>query len=112
MSYLLEPVGLDRDDNDVYLALVVRPSASIEVLAEATTLPADGVEAALARLADEGLVIRDEFASPRYRAISPDEAIPALITRRRSQLLVAASPEEALEKLDEAAAAATQGMVW
>jgi uncharacterized protein (TIGR00730 family) len=32
--------------------------------------------------------------------------------QRRSQLLVAASPEEALEKLDEAAAAATQGMVW
>jgi uncharacterized protein (TIGR00730 family) len=35
-----------------------------------------------------------------------------LSARRRSQLLVAASPEEALEKLDEAAAAATQGMVW
>jgi len=31
---------------------------------------------------------------------------------RRSQLLVAATPEEALELLDEAAAAATQGMVW
>jgi uncharacterized protein (TIGR00730 family) len=32
--------------------------------------------------------------------------------RRRKQLLVAATPEEALELLDEAAAAATQGMVW
>jgi uncharacterized protein (TIGR00730 family) len=32
--------------------------------------------------------------------------------RRRRQLLVAATPEEALELLDEAAAAATQGMVW
>ena len=31
---------------------------------------------------------------------------------RRKQLLVAASPEEALEMLDEAAARATQGMVW
>jgi uncharacterized protein (TIGR00730 family) len=31
---------------------------------------------------------------------------------RRRQLLVAETPEEALEKLDEAAAAATQGMVW
>jgi len=31
---------------------------------------------------------------------------------RRRQLLVADTPEEALEKLDEAAAAATQGMVW
>ena len=31
---------------------------------------------------------------------------------RRAQLLVAETPEEALELLDEAAARATQGMVW
>ena len=31
---------------------------------------------------------------------------------RRRQLLVAATPEEALEALDDAAARATQGMVW
>lgn len=31
---------------------------------------------------------------------------------RRKQLLVAATPEEALDLLDEAAARATQGMVW
>jgi uncharacterized protein (TIGR00730 family) len=35
-----------------------------------------------------------------------------LSAQRRTQLLVAETPEEALEKLDEAAAAATQGMVW
>jgi uncharacterized protein (TIGR00730 family) len=35
-----------------------------------------------------------------------------LSARRRNQLLVAATPDEALELLDEAAAAATQGMVW
>ena len=35
-----------------------------------------------------------------------------LSAQRRGQLLVAATPEEGLEKLDEAAAAATQGMVW
>jgi uncharacterized protein (TIGR00730 family) len=32
--------------------------------------------------------------------------------RRREQLLVARSPEEALQLLDDAAACATQGMVW
>jgi uncharacterized protein (TIGR00730 family) len=32
--------------------------------------------------------------------------------QRRAQLLVAATPDEALKLLDEAAAAATQGMVW
>jgi uncharacterized protein (TIGR00730 family) len=32
--------------------------------------------------------------------------------QRRDQLLVASTPDEALKLLDEAAAAATQGMVW
>lgn len=35
-----------------------------------------------------------------------------LSQQRRRQLLVASTPDEALELLDEAAAAATQGMVW
>ena len=35
-----------------------------------------------------------------------------LSTQRRSQLLVAETPEQALEMLDEAAADATQGMIW
>jgi uncharacterized protein (TIGR00730 family) len=35
-----------------------------------------------------------------------------LSQRRRAQLLVATSPDQALERLDGAAAAATQGMVW
>ena len=35
-----------------------------------------------------------------------------LSQQRRDQLLVAATPDKALEYLDEAAAAATQGMIW
>ena len=35
-----------------------------------------------------------------------------LSASRRAQLLVAATPDEALNLLDEAAASATQGMVW
>lgn len=35
-----------------------------------------------------------------------------LSQQRRSQLIVATEPRQALELLDEAAAAATQGMVW
>jgi len=35
-----------------------------------------------------------------------------LSRQRRDQLLVASTPEQALDLLDEAAAAATQGMVW
>jgi len=35
-----------------------------------------------------------------------------LSAKRRSQLLVADTAKQALEMLDEAAAAATQGIVW
>jgi uncharacterized protein (TIGR00730 family) len=35
-----------------------------------------------------------------------------LSKQRRAQLLIAQTPDEAVELLDEAAAAATQGMVW
>ena len=35
-----------------------------------------------------------------------------LSAQRRGQLLIASTPEQALDLLDEAAAAATQGMVW
>lgn len=35
-----------------------------------------------------------------------------LSAKRRGQLLVATTPDEALEMLDDSAAAATQGMVW
>ena len=35
-----------------------------------------------------------------------------LSASRRRQLLVATTPEDALNLLDEAAASATQGMVW
>ncbi len=111
MAHLLEPVGLGPDDNDVYLALVVRPSASITVLAEATALPVDVVEAALARLADDGLVVRDEFAAPRYRAVSPDEAVPVLIARRRSQLVDLQAAVDAIAETARTAAADEQPAV-
>lgn len=87
MPYLLEPVGMGPDDNDVYLALVARPPATAAALAEVTALPAAVVEAALRRLADAGLAVRDVNDGPRYRAISPDEAVPPLIARRRHELL-------------------------
>ena len=45
-----------------------------------------------------------------FAAISPRSGF--LSPQRRSQLLIAQTPDEALELLDEAAAAATQGMVW
>ncbi len=87
MPYLLEPVGLGPDDNDVYLALVARPPATAAALAEATGHPVASVEAALQRLADAGLTVRDVHDGPRHRAISPDEAVPPLIARRRGELL-------------------------
>jgi uncharacterized protein (TIGR00730 family) len=54
----------------------------------------------------------DGFWDGMIRFIDHATTSGFLSERRRSQLLVAETPEEALEMLDEAATAATQGMVW
>lgn len=54
----------------------------------------------------------DGFWDGLIRFIDHATASGFLSESRRKQLLVANSPQEALELLDEAAAAATQGMVW
>jgi uncharacterized protein (TIGR00730 family) len=54
----------------------------------------------------------DGFWDGMIQFIDHATASGFLSAQRRSQLLVAATPEEALDLLDEAAAAATQGMVW
>jgi uncharacterized protein (TIGR00730 family) len=54
----------------------------------------------------------DGFWDRMIQFIDHATASGFLSAQRRSQLLVAEAPEQALELLDEAAAAATQGMVW
>ena len=54
----------------------------------------------------------DGFWDGMIRFIDHATTSGFLSERRRSQLLVAETPAEALEMLDEAATAATQGMVW
>jgi hypothetical protein len=52
------------------------------------------------------------FWDPMIQFIDHATASGFLSQSRRRQLLVASSPEEALNLLDEAAGRATQGMVW
>lgn len=87
MSHLLAPVGLGATDTDVYLALVRAGTAEVAEIAEALDVAGPAVEAALGRLVTHELALRDGFGPSAYRALSPDEALPLLIARRRRELV-------------------------
>ncbi|RKT56181.1 helix-turn-helix transcriptional regulator [Saccharothrix australiensis] len=84
--FLLEPVGLGQRDNDVYLALLELRRATAGQLAEHVGEPLPEVRAALADLVGAGLVHQLGHAPASYLVVAPDEALAALIQRRRGDL--------------------------
>ncbi|MEU6152040.1 helix-turn-helix domain-containing protein [Actinosynnema sp. NPDC047251] len=84
--FLLEPVGLGRRDNDVYLALLeLRRATAVELAEHVGESPA-AVRACLATLVGAGLVHQLGYAPAAYLIVAPDEALAALIQRRRGDL--------------------------
>lgn len=86
MPYLLEPVGVCRTDNDVYVGLLDAPSSSPAQLASRLELPEETIRAALSSLGASGLVHLLGQADDAWVAVPPDVAIPLLIQRQRSAL--------------------------
>jgi len=84
--FLLEPVGLGQRDNDVYLALLELRRATVAQLAEHGGRPPAEVRAALAVLLGAGLVHQLGHAPAVYLVVAPEEALAALIQRRRGDL--------------------------
>ncbi|MGW7428903.1 helix-turn-helix transcriptional regulator [Streptomyces sp. NPDC054861] len=84
--FSLEPVGLGQLENDAYLALLDLKRATTEGLAESTGCSPAELRPAVRRLLDHGLVQQIGFTPPLYALIAPDEALPALISRRRGDL--------------------------
>ncbi|WP_433262120.1 helix-turn-helix domain-containing protein [Actinosynnema sp. CS-041913] len=84
--FLLEPVGLGQRDNDVYLALLELRRATVAHLAEHVGESQAEVRAALAVLLGAGLVHQLGYAPAVYMVVAPDEALAALIQRRRGDL--------------------------
>ncbi|HSV38317.1 MAG TPA: helix-turn-helix domain-containing protein [Nocardioidaceae bacterium] len=86
MPYLLEPVGLCRTDNDVYVELLDAPSSSPSDLLKRLELPEETIRASLTSLCGAGLVHLLSAASDSYVAVPPEVAVPLLIQRQRSAL--------------------------
>ncbi|MET9420087.1 MULTISPECIES: helix-turn-helix domain-containing protein [unclassified Streptomyces] len=84
--HLLEPVGLGRLENDVYLALLDLKRATAEELAQSIGCSPAELRPALRGLLDHGLVQQLGFIPALYALVAPDEALPALISRRRGDL--------------------------
>ncbi|MEU0374377.1 helix-turn-helix domain-containing protein [Streptomyces sp. NPDC006283] len=84
--FLLEPVGLGRLENDAYLALLDLNRATAEELAESVGCSPAELRPAVRGLLDHGLVQQLGFTPALYALVAPDEALPALISRRRGDL--------------------------
>ncbi|GGS43782.1 helix-turn-helix transcriptional regulator [Actinokineospora fastidiosa] len=82
--FLLEPVGLGRAENDVYLALLDAHRATVDELAARVGGSGPAVLATLARLSATGLVNR--VGPAEYMAVSPEVSVAALVRRRKSDL--------------------------
>lgn len=82
--FLLEPIGLGRAENDVYLALLDGPRASATQLAERLGDSEPAVLAAVDRLLAAGLV--QYVGRHEYAAVSPEVSVAALVQRRQSEL--------------------------
>ncbi|WP_418960423.1 helix-turn-helix transcriptional regulator [Streptomyces tritici] len=84
--FLLEPVGLGRIESDTYVALLDLKRADEGQLAASTGVSLTDMRRAIRRLLDDGLVQQLGFEPARYAPVAPDEALAALITRRRGDL--------------------------
>lgn len=95
-DYLLQPLGLSRCTNDVYLALLRARDASARTVAGLVGLDERSAVAELDRLVALGLVNQLGHGEAPYAAVPPDTAVPILIQQRRAELTSLQSSVDAL----------------
>jgi sugar-specific transcriptional regulator TrmB len=83
---MLEPLGVSREAESVYLALLDRPRGTASELEVELGLSRRTVAAALRALETLGLATRAADGHPSYAAVAPDAGIEALISRRQDEL--------------------------
>jgi DNA-binding CsgD family transcriptional regulator/sugar-specific transcriptional regulator TrmB len=83
---MLEVLGLDRDTEAVYRALLSGQAESVEQLCRSLSLTETGVRAALDRLFEIELVRRSADRSGEWRAIDPQASLRILLARENAEL--------------------------
>src|SRR5262249_34032235 len=82
----LEALGISAVEEQVYLALLDRPDASLPDLARETGLPSRQLQRVLDGLAAKDLLTFTDTRPRRYIPASPDIALEALVLRRQDAL--------------------------
>lgn len=84
-SQLIE-LGLTPTEAQVYLALIRNGPSGASTIAAATGLARTAVYPALGSLGDKGLIDAGEGYGSRFAAVSPEQALPSLISPDREAL--------------------------
>ena len=91
---MLEPLGVDRASEALYLVLAPVGTASVDDLAERTGAQPDQVIGQLTRLSDLGLAV--PTGTGVWQAVPLPNAVKSLATRRRSEVEAAVASAETL----------------
>jgi sugar-specific transcriptional regulator TrmB len=82
----LERIGLSTGEAEIYLALLHHGPLVAAAIARETGIPRTGVYRTLDSLADKGLIEGGLALGSKFAAVSPEEALPALIVREQQAL--------------------------
>ncbi|MEV4174087.1 MULTISPECIES: helix-turn-helix transcriptional regulator [unclassified Nonomuraea] len=83
---MFEAIGLGRQDEEVYHALVRRTQATVAEIVADCHLPAPAARRTLQSLVDLGLATRSTGRPTRYVAVSPDSSLEAILREREREL--------------------------
>ncbi|HZC69603.1 MAG TPA: helix-turn-helix domain-containing protein [Jatrophihabitans sp.] len=95
---MLQPLGMSQLDEEVFVALVMRPHQSVVDLTRELGLRSTAVSAAVHRLEELGFLSRLAGSPARLVATRPDVAVSALIERRTTEFAEARLAAEELTR--------------
>jgi sugar-specific transcriptional regulator TrmB/DNA-binding CsgD family transcriptional regulator len=95
---VLQPLGMSQIDEEVFVALVMRPHQSVGELARELDRGANAVSAAVHRLEELGFLSRLAGSPARLVATRPNVAVNALIERRTTEFAEARLAAEELTR--------------
>lgn len=97
-SERLEALGLTPAQARAYVALLREGHVGAKDVAAAVGVTRASAYTALRSLADLGMVEAGAGYGSRYRAVAPEQALPALIDRQRAELTAALADRESVAK--------------